>query len=137
MGMRVSTKGRYALRVIVDLAEHGNDSFVSLGSIAERQDLSEKYLEAIISAFSKAGYVKGRRGKGGGYKLIADPKKFTVKEVLTLVEGDLAPVVCLGEHPQKCPKAEDCKTLAMWKEFYDMTLKYFEGVTIADLVKGK
>ena len=136
MGMKVSTKGRYALRVLTDLADMGNEDFVSLSEVAERQGISEKYLEAIIVPFSKKGYVKGCRGKGGGYKLVKDPAEFTVKEVLNLVEGDLAPVSCLGDDPKPCPNKETCKTLPMWEKFYDAINAFFEGITIEDLSKG-
>ena len=133
MALKISTKGRYALRVLADLATHDNGDYISLKTVAERQEISEKYLEAIISTFSKRGIVKGQRGKGGGYRLAVDPKTVTVKEVLLMVEGDLAPVACLSKDADPCPKADDCKTLPMWKEYYKMTEDFFEGITIQDI----
>lgn len=133
MALQVSTKGRYALRVLVDLAEHNTGEFIPLRQIAERQDISEKYLESIIVVFSKSGYVSGHRGKGGGYRLSKDPSDITVAEVLTQVEGDLAPVACL-KAGRECKRAAGCKTLPMWKEYYELTKKYFGSITIADLM---
>ncbi len=133
MAMKVSTKGRYALRVLIDLSEQDHDQFVPLRRIAERQNISEKYLESIIVVFSKAGYVIGHRGKGGGYKLAKDPDVITVGEVLRCVEGSLAPVACLdGEH-NTCERAAECKTLSMWEDFYKMINEYFDSITIGDL----
>ena len=135
MALKISTKGRYALRVLADLAANDNGEYISLKTIADRQQISEKYLEAIISVFSKQGFVKGQRGKGGGYKLAIDPAEITVKDVLTRVEGDLAPVACLEKDADPCPKAADCKTLPIWKEYYKMTEEYFDGITVADIAK--
>ena len=135
MALKISTKGRYALRVLADLAANDNGEYISLKTIADRQQISEKYLEAIISVFSKQGFVKGQRGKGGGYKLAMDPAEITVKDVLTRVEGDLAPVACLEKDADPCPKAADCKTLPIWKEYYKMTEEYFDGITVADIAK--
>jgi len=137
MALKISTKGRYALRVLADLTVHDNGDYISLKSVAERQQISEKYLEAIISAFSKGKIVKGQRGKGGGYKLAVDPKTITVKDVLLMVEGDLAPVACLSKDAEPCPKAEDCKTLPMWKEYYKMTEDFFDSITVADIAEDE
>ena len=136
MALKISTKGRYALRVLVDLAVNSKGDYIALKNVAERQGISEKYLEAIISAFSKSGYVKGQRGKGGGYKLAVDPADITVKDVLMQVEGDLAPVACLEEGAEPCPKAGECKTLPMWKEYYKMTEKYFDSITVKDIAEN-
>ena len=135
MALKISTKGRYALRVLADLTVHDNGDYISLKSVAERQQISEKYLEAIISAFSKGKIVKGQRGKGGGYKLAVDPKTITVKDVLLMVEGDLAPVACLSKDAEPCPKADDCKTLPMWTEFYMLERDFFYGKKLSDLIK--
>lgn len=136
MALKISTKGRYALRVLADLAQHNDGTYISLKTVAERQQISEKYLEAIISVFAKAKYVKGQRGKGGGYQLAVDPEKLTVKDVLTKVEGDLAPVSCLEQDAEPCPRAADCKTLSMWKDYYEMTEQFFDSITVADIAAG-
>ena len=133
MAMKISTKGRYALRVLIDLAEHDTGEFVPLKLIAERQEISEKYLESIAVVYSKAGLLAGHRGKGGGYRLAKAADAITVREALELVEGDLAPVACLAEPVNTCDRQASCRTLPMWQKFYDMTLAYFSGITIADL----
>ncbi len=133
MALKISTKGRYALRVLADLAQHNDGSYISLKTIAERQNISEKYLEAIVASAVKAGYVKGQRGKGGGYKLTVKPEEITVKDVLEHVEGDIAPVACLEDGAEPCPMADECKTLPMWKEYCRMTGEFFEGITVADI----
>ena len=119
---------------MVDLSEQDPEKFTPLKEIAQRQEISEKYLESIIVAFSKAGYLIGHRGKGGGYRLAKDPETITVGEVLRLVEGELAPVACLSVCGEvNCDRAEHCKTLPMWEKFYSMTNEFFDGITIADL----
>lgn len=133
MAMKISTKGRYALRVLIDLAEHNSGEFIPLKQIAERQDISEKYLESIVVVFSREGLLIGHRGKGGGYRLAEDPENISVGKALRMVEGDLAPVVCMEGDKNTCPRAADCKTLPMWEKFYTMTNDYFDGITIADL----
>ncbi|MDD6154497.1 MAG: RrF2 family transcriptional regulator [Eubacteriales bacterium] len=134
--MRISTKGRYALRILADLAEHDNGTFIPLKQIAERQEISEKYLEGIIVVFSKAGYLEGQRGKKGGYRFLRSPELITVWDVLNMIEGDMAPVECIGDHPTQCPRMSSCKTYEMWRGFYDMTKRYFKGFTIADLANS-
>lgn len=131
--MMVSTKGRYALRVMVDLAEHNNGEFIPLKDIAQRQDLSLKYLESIVSVLSKANFVTGQHGKGGGYKLSRDPKDYTVNSILKLTEGTLAPVVCLDEENYQCSRASICKTLPLWKELDRLIENYLTGITLDDL----
>ncbi|NLD11613.1 MAG: Rrf2 family transcriptional regulator [Clostridiales bacterium] len=131
--MKISTKGRYALRVLIDLAEHNSGEFVPLKEIAARQDISEKYLESIIVVFSKAGLLIGHRGKGGGYKLAKPAENYKVGDVLRLIEGDLAPVTCLDGTHNTCPRAAACKTLPMWQKFYAMTNEFFDSYTVADL----
>lgn len=133
--MMVSTRGRYALRVLIDLAEHNNGSYIPMKDVAARQELSLKYLERILPTLTKAKLITGLHGKGGGYKLTRSPEEYTVGEVLRLTEGDLAPVACLTPAAQPCERAAECRTLQMWKGFYDMTNRYFDGITIADLVQ--
>ena len=132
--MKISTKGRYALRVMIDLAENNTGSYIPLKDIAARQDISEKYSESIISALTKAHFLEGLRGKGGGYKLTRDPSQYTVGSILKLTEGSLAPVACLDDTPNRCPRASACKTLSMWENLYKMIGDYFEGITLEDLL---
>lgn len=132
--MLVSTKGRYALRVLAELAGQG-DGFVALKTLASQQEISEKYLESILGTLSRAGVIEGLRGKGGGYRLALSPERITVADVLRLTEGTLAPVACMEEGAKPCARAGECRTLPMWREFYGMTERYFSGITIADLVK--
>lgn len=131
--MMISTKGRYALRVMIDLAEHNTGEYIPLKEIADRQEISEKYLESIIAVMSKAGYLVGMRGKGGGYKLTRLPEQYTVGGILKLTEGSLAPVACLETSPNRCGRAAECKTLPMWQKFVKLTDNFFEGITLADL----
>ncbi len=134
----VSTKGRYALRVMIDLAEHGSGAYVPLRDVAERQAISQKYLESIMAVLSKAGLVDGRHGKGGGYRLVRDPEDYTVGSVLKLTEGTLAPVDCIGGDGHcDCPRASFCRTLPMWSELDRLIDGYFEKYTLADLVEQK
>lgn len=135
--MIISTKGRYALRVMVDLAQHGNQEYVPLREVAERQGISPKYLEAIVSILHKNGLVKGLRGKGGGYRLACDIEKCTVRDVLRLTEGSLAPVACLDCGQEGCERADSCPTLPMWEKLDGMVDEFFNGITIADLVNGR
>ena len=132
--MMVSTRGRYALRVLIDLAEHNNGSYIPMKDVAARQEISLKYLERILPTLTKARLIEGVHGKGGGYRLTRSPEDCSVGEVLRLTEGDLAPVSCLSPDAQPCPKADECRTLPMWKGFYDLTNKYFDGISIADLI---
>lgn len=132
--MKISTRGRYALRVMADLAEHNGSGFIPLKDVAERQNISLKYLESIMLALSNAGLVDGRHGKGGGYKLNRQPCGYTLLEILQVTEGDLAPVSCLEGCAPSCERAEGCKTLALWSGFYELTRSYFGGKTLADLL---
>lgn len=134
--MRVSTKGRYALRVMIDLAEHSANAYVPMKEVAKRQEISLKYLERILPALSKNKLIEGIQGKGGGYRLTRDPSQYTVGEILRLTEGDMAPVACLECEEGQCERTGDCKTRPMWKEFYRRANEYFDTVTIADLLKG-
>ncbi len=131
--MLISTKGRYALRVMIDLCEHDTGEYVPLKEVAQRQEISEKYLESIIAVLVKAGYLNGLRGKGGGYRLARRPERYTVKSILELTEGSLAPVACLEHEPNTCGRMAECKTLPMWRKFADITNRFFEGITLADL----
>jgi len=135
--MIISTKGRYALRVMVDLAQHYDQGYVPLREVAERQGISPKYLEAIVSILHKEGLVKGLRGKGGGYRLSCDIATCTVGDVLKLTEGSLAPVACLDCGQAGCERADTCPTLPMWEKLDKMVEDYFNGITIADLVENK
>lgn len=134
--MMISTRGRYALRVLLDLAEHQTDGYIAMKKVAERQDLSLKYMEKIMPVLSKNNYVEGVQGKGGGYRLARDPKEYRVGDILRLAEGDLAPVACLGCDAKPCDRADKCPTLPMWMEFQNMVNDYFDGITLADLMRN-
>ena len=131
--MMISTRGRYALRVLVDLAEH-TGGFVPMKDVAARQGISKKYMEQIMALLVKDGYVEGVHGKGGGYQLTREPDEYTVWEVLQAAEGDMAPVACLEQNAEPCPRASECRTLPMWKDYYDTTRSFFEERTISDLM---
>lgn len=131
----VSTKGRYALRVMVDLAEHQTEGYIPLREIAQRQEISEKYLEAILKGLVKARFLTGLRGKGGGYRLARAPEQYTVGSILRLTEGTLAPVACLDHGTPPCARAAQCRTLPMWKKFGQTVNAFFDGYTLADLMK--
>ena len=133
--MMVSTKGRYALRVMIDLAENGKERFVPLKDISERQQLSQKYLESIMVLFSKAGMVTGQHGKGGGYRLVRAPEEYTVGSILRTAEGKLSPVACLENGQCICPNAEGCRTLPLWTELERMIDDYLEQHTLAELIE--
>lgn len=133
--MKISTKGRYSIRVIIDLAEHRNGGYIPMKEVAARQKISLKYIEKLMPLLTKSGLVEGIHGKGGGYKLKREPEFLTVGEILRLAEGDLAPVSCLEKGAPPCEIAEECRTISMWKEFYEMTNKFFDGITVADLMK--
>ena len=133
----ISTKGRYALRVMLDLTENQKDGYIPLHDIAKRQEISEKYLEAILPALIKNGFLEGLRGKGGGYRLSREPESYTVGSILKLLENGLAPVTCLESEQNKCERAADCKTLPMWGKLYKMIDDYFEGITLVDLCKDR
>ena len=133
--MLISKKGRYALRVMIDLAEHQKEDFIPLKVIANRQEISEKYLESIIKLLVKAQLVSGIRGKGGGYRLTRLADQYTVKEVLSLTEDSLAPVPCLKAQGQSCPRAASCRTLPLWNGLNEVIDQYLSGMTIADLME--
>ncbi|MCL2579356.1 MAG: Rrf2 family transcriptional regulator [Oscillospiraceae bacterium] len=131
--MLISTKGRYALRVLVDIAENNKEGYTPLKEIANRQGLSEKYLENIIPVLIRNDFLVGLRGKGGGYKLTRPPETYTVGSVLKLVEGGLSAVSCLEVDAQSCERAASCRTMPMWQKLQDKLDDFFEGITIADL----
>ena len=130
----ISTKGRYGLRVMIDLAKNDNGSYIPLKDIAERQEISKKYLEIIVKKMVEGGLVKGSSGKGGGYKLVKKPEKYTVGEILTLMEGTLSSVACLADRDYNCPRTKKCQTLPMWKEFDKMVHDYFYKKKLSDLL---
>ena len=133
--MLVSTKGRYALRVMIDLAEHRSDGFIPLKVIAERQEISEKYLENIIKLLVKAKLLNGLRGKGGGSQLTKAPEQYTVESILRVTEDSMAPVACLEPDAAACPRASECRTLSMWQGLDKLITEYFENITLADLMR--
>ena len=130
--MIVSTKGRYALRVMIDLAEHQSDKYVPLKEVAARQEISEKYLENILKVLVQNGFLEGLRGKGG-YRLTRSPEQYTVEEILNLTEGNLATVSCLTPGAPTCHRMAECRTYNMWKGLDEMISDYFSKITLADL----
>lgn len=133
--MMVSTRGRYALQVMIDLAEHNNGQFIPMRDVAERQSLSLKYLEQILPVLSKNNLVVGVHGKGGGYRLSRAPEDCKVGEILRLTEGDLAPVSCIERNGLHGTCLTGCRTMKMWHDFYKVTNDFFDGITIADLMQ--
>lgn len=131
--MRVSTRGRYALRMMLDLALHNSGEYITLKDISARQEVSVKYLEQIVSVLSKAGMLKSVRGPSGGYKLTKSPEQYTVGDILRVTEGSLAPVACLDSPQNDCPRAETCATLGFWQELYDAVRGVVDKTTLADL----
>lgn len=131
--MMISTRGRYALRVLVDLAERNSGSYITLREIAGRQELSEKYLESIVKDLVRAGFLEGLRGKGGGYRLGKGPEEMNVLDVLQVLEGQLVPVACLEEGCSPCARAGECRTLPMWKGLNEVVKEYLGSFTIRDL----
>ena len=134
--MLVSTRGRYALRVLVDLAENQGDSYIPMKDVAERQGISLKYLERILPVLAKNNYIEGVHGRGGGYRLTREAKEYRVGDILRLTEGDLAPVACLECGAEPCVRAGECRTISMWNKFGNMVNEFFDGITVADLMKG-
>ena len=132
--MIVSTKGRYALRVMIDLAEQHTQERTPLKEIAERQEISQKYIEAIMTLLSKNGFVEAVHGKGGGYKLNKKPEEYKVGDILRLTEGTLSPVACLEKGAAECPRKNVCRTLSLWTKLDDLVENYLDSVTLADLM---
>lgn len=135
--MMISTRGRYALRVMIDLAEHRDAGYTPMKEIAQRQGVSLKYIERIMPALSKNDLVEGVHGKGGGYRLNRKPEEYSLGEILRLTEGDLAPVSCLESGAVPCKRRSSCKTLHIWNEFYNMTNAYFDSISLADLLDSE
>lgn len=133
--MKISTKGRYALRLMLDLAMYNTGECITIKTIAARQEISDKYLEQIITMLSKAGFVKSTRGAQGGYRLSKDPKEYTVGMILRTIEGSLAPVACLDDDPIECTRSNTCATLEVWKQLNDAINQVVDNITLADLVE--
>ncbi len=132
--MKISTKGRYALRVMIDLAMNDHGKYISLKEISTRQEISNKYLEQIISLLNKAGYLETARGNMGGYRLAKKPKEYTVGDILRATEGDLAPIYCLTEEGE-CNKQKKCRTYSFWKGLDNVINEYIDSKTLEDLIK--
>ena len=132
--MKISTKGRYALRLMIDLAQHDAAGYIPLRDISKRQEVSAKYLEQIVVQLSRAGLVTSTRGAQGGYQLARHPAQYTVGEILRITEGSLAPVACLEHDPVECVRAADCITLGFWRGLYDVVNQYVDSVTLEELV---
>mgnify|MGYP003391142933 FL=1 len=132
--MMISTRGRYALRVVIDLAENKDKNYIPLKDIAARQDISQKYLESIMTLLSKNNIVDGVHGKGGGYRLNREPNKYSVGEILRITEGSLAPVACLAGNAKTCERADKCKTLPMWEKLDKIIEDYLDSVSLADFI---
>ena len=129
----ISTKGRYAVRVMIDLAKNDKGKYIPLKDIAERQDISKKYLEAIVKEMVIGGLISGASGKGGGYKLTRKPEEYTIGEIIELMEGTLTPVACLVKDAPPCPRKEKCETLQLWKEYSELTHNFFYDKKLSDV----
>ena len=132
--MKISTKGRYALRLLVDLAEHQGSGYVALGDVARRQGISKKYLEQIIPMLNGSDLIRTNRGAKGGYMLAKDPAECTVGDILRLTEGSLVPVTCLETDPVDCPRVDDCPTLFIWKGLSELVNDYLDNITLRDIL---
>ena len=135
--VNITSKGRYALQVMIDLAQHPDEGFVSLKTVAERQEISMKYLEMIVSGLKKAELLESTRGKEGGYRLSRSPADYSVGEILRCLEDNLAPVSCIRDGEIQCEKASACVTLPMWRELDELTNAYLDGVSLQDLLTGE
>lgn len=133
--MMVSTKGRYAVRILLDLAENASGEYIPMKEVAARQGLSLKYIEQIMPLLKKENVVEGVHGKGGGYRLVKNPKDYRIGDILRMAEGSLAPVACLDCGAKPCERSGNCRTLPMWTKFYEMTNEYFDSITLADLIQ--
>lgn len=132
--MKISTKGRYALRLMVDLAEHKDSGFIALKDVAKRQNISKKYLEQIVPVLNGAGLLTTNRGNRGGYKLAKEPKEYTVGDILRITEGSIAPVSCLESDVNSCERKNFCQTLYVWEGLYKVVNEYLDGITVQDIV---
>ena len=133
--MMISTRGRYALRLMIDLAEQPSDRFTPLREIAARQEISEKYLEGIVKSLVQSGLLTGLRGKKGGYRMTKKPSEYTVYEILSATEEDLSPVSCLEPGTPACPRADGCRTISMWKNLDQMIIQFFSEITLEKLME--
>ena len=132
----ISTKGRYSIRILLDLAEHRNGGYIPMKEVAARQDISLKYIEKLMPALKAAGFIESVHGIGGGYRLAREPETYTLWDILLRSEGDLAPVSCLSCGAAPCPRAASCRTLPMWQEYARRTNEFFDGITLADLMNA-
>ena len=132
----ISTKARYALRVMIDLAEHQDAGYIPLKDIAARQEISEKYLEIIIKILVKGKMLKGLRGKGGGYILTREPSEYIVGDIIELTEGPLAPVACLQPDAEVCKRKDICVTLPLWEKYYTLVHDFFFHITLEDVINN-
>ncbi len=135
--MKISTKGRYALRMMLDLAQNQQDGFVALKDIAERQSISKKYLEQIVPLLNRSGVLRTTRGYQGGYMLSKSPDKITVGDVLRITEGSLAPVACLDDEVNLCERSDNCMTLGVWQGLYDTITNYLDSITLQDIIDNQ
>ena len=131
----ISTKGRYSIRILLDLAQHRSGKYIPMKDVAARQDISLKYIERLTPALRTAGLIESVHGIGGGYRLTREPEEYTLWEILVLSEGDLAPVSCLQAGAEPCARAAECRTLSVWDGYYKLSREYFSGVTLADLMR--
>jgi len=132
--VKISTKGRYSLRMLLDLAEHKNEGFISIKEISERQGISKKYLEQIVTQLSHPDILRTNRGNKGGYMLAKEPDKYTVGQILRITEGGLSPVACLADETNQCERSGCCKTLCIWKGLENIINKYLDGITLQDIL---
>lgn len=131
----ISTRGRYSIRILLDLAEHGNGEFIPMKEVAARQGISLKYIERMMPVLKTGGLVDSLHGIGGGYRLTKEPSEVTLWDILILAEGDLAPVSCLQENAAVCERAAACRTLSVWEDYYKLTKDYFRGITLENLMR--
>ena len=132
--MKISTKGRYALRMLLDLAEHGENKFISLKEIAQRQNISKQYLEQIVALLNTAKILRANRGNQGGYMLAKEPFQYTVGQILRITEGSLAPVCCLEDEVNQCERTDSCNTLPVWKGLKKVIDDYLDNITLQDIL---
>ncbi len=132
--MKISTKGRYALRMLLDLAEHREDGYIALKDIAGRQGISKKYLEQIVPILNRSDLLRTNRGNQGGYMLVKTPDQYTVGEILRLTEGSFTPVACVGKNPEECARSAECPTLPVWQGLYKVISEYLDGITLQDIL---
>ncbi|MBR1876145.1 MAG: Rrf2 family transcriptional regulator [Lachnospiraceae bacterium] len=135
--MKISTRGRYSLRMMIDLAEHYQDGYIALKDISDRQDISKKYLEQIVPFLNRSQLLSANKGHMGGYRLARDPDLITVRQILESAEGSLTPVSCMDDEPNLCDKAAGCLTLPIYKGLYEVIIKYLDGITLADIIQSE